>query len=642
MRDGAASARTAPSFWQAGCVCWLALLVFAAVPVSLFAQPPSGRLGQLSLEELATLDVTSVSRRAERLADAPASIFVITAEEIRRSGATTLAEALRLAPHLQVARLDAAQYAISVRGFNSAIANKLLVLIDGRTIYTPLFSGVFWDQQDLMLQDVERIEIISGPGATLWGANAVNGVINVITRPARDTTGAAAFVSGDGAEQMASFRYGATLAGSGTYRVYAKASRLDETESAAQRLRDARNRLQVGGRAEWGGGASSALIQGDAYASESVDRGTVAGFALGRVQLSGFNILGRISREYGDGRHIQGQAYFQRYRRRERVLFQPTVNLADLELQHGSRHGRHQVLVGGGYRRAHDEVADGILVAVRPTSRSLDWGSVFVEDQIALSDALTLSLGLKLERNDYTGWERLPTVRAAWKARPEHLVWGSVARAVRAPARLDRDVRDPFGIVLGGPMFQSEVSRVVEGGYRGQLVPAVTSSVTLFRHDWIRLRSGTAPPVVVENGIRGPVYGIEAWSTWQATPFARVTGGVTAFRKRLALESWSTDPVGVDNPQLANDPSHQWMIRPALTIGRHDIDLSVRHVASLPHPEVPAYRVVDMRYGWHPRLDLELAVRIGNLLDHHHAEFGVAPSRTVFGRRSGIQLTWYP
>ena len=246
---------------------------------------PQVSLADLSLEELGDIEVLSVSRDLERLAEAPSSIYVITNEQIRRAAAANLGEALRLAPTLQVARVNSVGYAITARGFNNLFANKLLVLIDGRTVYTPLFSGVFWDQQDLVLADVDRIEVITGPGATLWGANAVNGVINVITRTAAETQGG--FVSGSGGnfERQATLRYGGSLGDAGHYRAYAKIASFDATQrSSGISALDAWSRQQAGFRADWDLGSDSLTLQADVADGRSQDRGAVAGFTFGRIE----------------------------------------------------------------------------------------------------------------------------------------------------------------------------------------------------------------------------------------------------------------------------------------------------------------------------------------------------------------------
>jgi iron complex outermembrane receptor protein len=605
--------------------------------------PPTRPLTELSLEELANIQVTSVSRHAERLSEAPASVFVITAEDIRRSGATSLAEALRLAPNLQVARIDAGQYAISARGFNGLAANKLLVLVDGRTIYTPLFSGVFWDQQDVLVENVVRIEVISGPGATLWGANAVNGVINVTTRSSRDTHGALVSLGGGNREQGAALRYGWGL-GRGHFRVYGKATRLENTQRAnLTRVRDGRDWLQAGFRADWDKASGEITLQGDVYRVRSEDRGRAGGVEIGRAELSGLNLLGRWTRRLGAGSELRVQAYLDHAQRRERILFQPEADLFDVEVQHGMSLGAHRLKWGAGYRHGRDDVEDGFLVGFRPTSRELDWMNVYAQGDVHLSESVDLTAGVKLERNDYTGWEHLPSARLAWKPSGDHLIWGGVSRAVRAPARFDRDVIRPLGGVFGGPNFVAEVANVFQVGYRARPISVVTGSVTAFLHRWDKLRSATAPPVFFENKIEGPVYGVEAWASWQVVSAWRLSGGLTALRKRLRLEPDSTDLLGTRNPQLANDPGHQWTLRSSLSLWtRHELDATVRHVAELPNPNVPAYTAVDLRYGWRVRPDLELSVKGQNVLDGSHPEFNAAPGRSEFERGVLLRATWSP
>jgi iron complex outermembrane receptor protein len=598
-------------------------------------------LTELSLDELASIRVTSVSRRDEPLEDAPAAIFVITADDIRRSGATSLAEALRLAPSLLTARIDTAQYAITARGFNGLAANKLLVLVDGRTIYTPLFSGVFWDQQDLPLEDVERIEVISGPGASLWGTNAVNGVINVITRPARDTHGARASLAGGNLQQLGSLRYGWGVGERGHARVYAKASRVENTlRSDGSEVLDGRTGLQAGFRGEWGDEAGAWTLQGDAYRVESVDRGVAAGLPIGPAQLSGFNVLARWTRRFAGSSDIRLQAYVDHARREERILFQPEATLFDVELQHGFSKGAHSLVWGAGYRHGRDEVDDGFLVGFRPMRRQLDWISLYLHDDLRLSDQVQVEAGGRLERNEYTGWEYLLDLRLAWKPFAHHLLWAGGARAVRAPARFDRDVIRPLGGVLGGPNFVSEVADVYQLGYRGRVGSVLTGSVTAYLHDWDRLRSATALPVMIENRIEGPVYGVEAWASWQVLDGLRLSGGLTLLRKDLRLEPGSTDPLGPSNPQLSNDPRQQWMLRSSSQLGDHSLDVMVRHVAALPNPSVPAYTAVDARYVWHLHPQLDLSVVGRNLFDRNHPEFNAAPGRSELERGVFVQASW--
>jgi iron complex outermembrane receptor protein len=615
-----------------------ACLVLTGLAVPADAQTP-GVLGELSLEELANLEVTSVSRRPESIADAPASIFVITTEDIRRSGASSLAEALRLAPNLQVARLDAGQYAITARGFNATTSNKLLVLVDGRTVYTPLFSGVFWDQQDVLLEDVERIEVISGPGATLWGANAVNGVINVITRPSRDTQGTLAAVGGGNRQQVAAVRYGTALGDDGHLRLYGKVTSL-EPNQRPDTLRDGRNWLQTGFRADWN---NAFTLQGDTYRVRSEHRRNASGIDVGRIELFGLNLLGRWTRQLSESSEFRLQTYVDHAERRERVLFQPKASLFDVEAQHGLSRGAHRVVWGGGYRYQRDDVDDGFLVGFRPRRRELDWANVYAQDDIRLSEQLAVTAGMRVGRNDYTGVEIQPDVRVAWKASAERLIWGGVSRAVRIPARFDRDVIRPSGGVFGGPNFESEVANVIQVGFRAQTASVLTWSVTAFHHRWDKLRSATAPPVFFENKIEGPVYGAEGWASWQILSAWRLNGGFTTLRKDLRLKPDSTDLQGPRNPALSNDPDEQWMLRSSLTPwSSHDLDLTARHVGELPNPIVPAYTAVDARYAWRVRPDLELSLLGQNLFDRRHGEFGAAAVRFEFHRSVFLQARWLP
>ncbi|HEY0817720.1 MAG TPA: TonB-dependent receptor [Rhizobacter sp.] len=603
-------------------------------------------IADLSLEELSRLEVTSVSRRGEPLSAAPASIYVITADAIRRSGVSSLPEALRLAPNLQVARIDATQYAISARGFNNAIGNKLLVLIDGRTVYTPFFSGVFWDQQDVMLEDVERIEVISGPGATLWGANAVNGVINILTRSSVDTLGNLAVAGGGNRERGLSLRHGGTLGERGTLRTYFKTARLRHTETAAGAgLDDANERHQAGLRADWAMGVDTVTLQGDVYETRAEHRGVLLGTALTPIRSNGANLLGRWTRRLADGAELRVQAYLDHMERDDALLYRPQVELADLELQRSMTRGVHKLVWGGGYRHARDELRPGVFFGFEPGSQSLDWANVFVQDELTLGPDLAVTLGLKFEHNEYTGLETLPTLRAAWQPAAGHLVWGALSRAVRAPARLDRDIRlppQPPYIIAGGPDFVSEVANVLELGYRLQLAADWSGSATAYLSDWKRLRSGQSPPnAQVQNMIDGRTYGLEAWASWQAMPAWRLSGGFTTLHKDLAQRPESLDPVGPAN--LGDDPSFQWSLRSAWTPAEgHEIDVAVRRVGALPQAAVPAYTAIDARYGWRVSRALELSLVAHNLGDPGHPEFNAAPGRAEIERSIGLWLRWSP
>ena len=623
----------------------LCAALLSACNQSGWAQEPAGSVRStedilgLSLEELMHIEVTSVSKQPERLLDAVASIFVITAEDIRRAGASTLPEALRLAPNLQVARSSASGYAVSARGFNNdnGLANKLLVLIDGRTVYSLSLSGVLWDMQDVMLEDIERIEVISGPGATLWGANAVNGVINVITRSAENTQGPLLALGGGNQQMGAGFRYGAAFGSGAHFRVYGKTDELQNTHHAdGSEVQDGWRRGQIGFRGDWAGTNRKVTIQGDAYQGQAEDQP-----ALTAIEVSGENLLARWSQELNNGSNIRVQAYYDHSNRDDRLLFRDEITVTDFEFQHVIPHEAHKVLWGGGYRYASSETRNSLFFGFVPPKRDLAWANIFLQDEIKLNQRLAFTLGLKFEHNDYTGWEYLPSARLAWKPSGNQLVWAAVSRAVRAPARLDRELFfPPNGLFIrGGPDFVSEIANVFEIGYRAQPTDRFTYSMTVFHHDYDKLRSGQLPPAVVENEIEGMVQGAEAWLTYEATRMWRLSGGVTALHKDLRVRPGSPDPVGPS--ALGNDPDQQWLLRSAFNFSdRHEFDMLLRHIGSLPQPAVPAYTAVDARWAWKPSREYELSLNAQNLFDPRHPEFGAAPARSEFGRSVLLKLLW--
>ncbi len=627
---------------QVSVIVFLFIVVVSPPLGAAAAEPDTAVLADLSLEELGNIDVTSVSKKSERLLDAPASIFVITADDIHRSGATSLPEALRLAPNLEVSRVNSSSYAISARGFNNSIGNKLLVLIDGRAVYTPLFSGVFWDTPDVLLQDVERIEVISGPGATLWGTNAVNGVINVITRRAADTQGAMAFVGAGNFEGGFGARYGGKLGTDGSFRIYAKSFDRDDTKREnGTSAGDSWNKGQVGFRADWGGAANGFTLQGDAYTG-SLDQPIEA-----ETDISGANLLARWDRDLFGGGHLQLQGYFDNTVREIGGSISEHLNIADVQLQHSLQQmGRHAIIWGGGYRAAHDRIDNTPALAFLPAERDLDWVNLFVQDEIALiGDKLKLTGGAKVERNSYTGVEFLPSVRLAWKPTLQQLVWSAYSRALRTPSRLDRELFSPASppfVLAGGPDFRSEVADVYELGYKAQPTPQISYSATVFHHIYDHLRSFEATNTgtfFIGNKMEGTETGIEAWGTMQVAPTWRLSAGGFILHQELRLKADSTDPMGIS--AAGNDPDYQWILRSSLDLpGNTTLDVSVRHVAELPDPMVPAYTAVDMRLGWLPRRDIELSLTVQNLFDPEHPEFGAPATRSELARVIYAQVLW--
>jgi len=620
--------------------CALAIGLTAAVaPAIASAVPELKDLEGLSLEELANVVVTSVSRRPERLADVAASAFVITSEDIRRSGATSLPEVLRLAPNLQVARADANQYAITARGFNNTLANKLLVMIDGRTVYSPLFSGVFWEAQHVMLEDVERIEVISGPGATQWGANAVSGVINVITKRAMHTQGTLLTAGGGNREWNGAARHGGTVGNDGHYRVYGMGFQRNNSrlETGAP-LMDGSETGQAGFRVGLGSGASVFTIQGDVY------RQDIEQAPGGSRDLAGTNLLSRWTRAGGDGSQLHLQAYYDRTERTQPGTIREMLDTYDVELHYGFNASRaHRLLVGTGYRHQRDDLENlGPALAFIPASRDLHRGYVFVQDEIALAPTLALTLGLKLENNNYTDWETLPSARLGWRFMPNHLLWSALSRAVRMPSRIDREffvpAAPPF-LLAGGPGFESEIVNVFEVGYRAQPRPALSYSVTLFYNDYDQLRTIEPTPagLVFLNRMEGTAHGVEAWGSYRVSQDWRLMAGGTYLKPDLALEPGSAATGGTAS--AGNDPRHSWQLGSSYNFTpRHELDLRVRRVGSLPSPVVASYTAVDARVGWKLSPAAELSLSFQNLLDPAHPEWGATPARAESERAWFLKL----
>jgi iron complex outermembrane receptor protein len=623
-------------------VLYAALLT---LPVAIPAQAaaPVRNYADLSLEELANVVITSVARRPQQLATAPASVFVISSDDLRRAGVATLPEALRLAPTLHVAAIDSREYAISARGFTSIIANKLLVLIDGRTVYSPLFSGVFWDSQDVVLADVDRIEVISGPGGVAWGTNAVNGVINIITKAAADTQGALAGVLAGDRERGMVARYGFAAAPETHVRLYAKGFERDGTRPVdGSPASDRWARGQFGFRADGSAGRDTWTFQGDAYRGRSDTRPV-----YGAVEVNGGNLLARWSRRIDERIDFDLQGYVDRADRTDRFLLQDRATLIDLEAKLRWLAGDHRWLVGAGARRGDDRSDPGQFFAFVPPARTQQWASLYAQDEIRLSSRTQLTLGARFERNPYTGWESLPNARLAFNLTPHDLLWTSVSRAVRSPARLDREIVfppvPPYALA-GGPAFVSELATTLEAGLRIQPVAALALSATLFQTGYRRLRSAQLDAqgvVTIANGIEGRVRGLEATAQWQAMPGWRLAAGGVWLDKQLHLTAGSNDPNGPS--PLGNDPRHQWSARSIHSMaGRVELEAAVRHVGSLPQPAVPSYTAVDLRLAWQVRRSLELSAIVRNAFDPWHVEFRNDPFTSEIPRSIAIGLRWEP
>jgi len=618
-------------------------------------QVEAEELADLSIEELATIQVMSVSKKPERLLDAPASVFVITADDIRRLGARSLPEALRLAPNLHVAQQSSYAYAISARGMNgssNSAPNKLLVMIDGRSVYAPLFSGVFWDAQDLMLEDVERIEVISGPGGTLWGVNAVNGVINITTRPAGATAGGLAVLGAASDGLDAAFRQGGSQ-GDVDWRVYGKALRRWGSETAdGTRVNDAWRQAQFGFRADWARGEDRFSVNGNAYRGEpeQPEPGAISvsgtSLQLGEIDTVGANLSGRWERALASGGQLSVQAYLDHTRRAVPPTYTESLQIADVQFQHTlPSWGKHSLVWGANLRHSWDEVDNSEVIAFLPAREEQTWASLFAQDEIALRPDLSLTLGARVERNDYTGNEFLPTARLSWRLAPRHALWTAVSRTVRAPTRLDADAwipgRPPY-LLRGGPRVRSEVARVVEVGYRGQPLAGLSFSSTVFHNEYDHLRTQEIDPsytyLTFDSLMEGRSTGIEMWGSYQLTPVWRLSAGFTALHERLRLKPGSNDAAGPGT--AGKDPEHTLQLRSHYAFDdRRELEVGLRKVAALENPAVPGYWALDARFGWRVAPGVELSV-VGENLNGSHAEYGPVATRAEVDRKVGVKLVW--
>ncbi|MDB6059653.1 MAG: TonB-dependent receptor, partial [Verrucomicrobiales bacterium] len=607
----------------------------------------ASQLKAFSLEQLMGMDVTSVSRRPEPLADAPASIQVITHDDIHRSGATTIPEALRLADNLQVAQVDSREWAISARGFNGSIANKLLVMIDGRTVYTPLFSGVFWDVQNYLLDDIDRIEVVSGPGGTLWGPNAVNGVINIITRRAQDTQGL--LLEGAGGTELrdlAGIRYGGKLSSNVFYRVYGEFFNRDGTVNSKGADREDEWLFGQGGfRLDWDQSIQNTVtVSGDFYDARFHQ------LNLPDASAAGGNLLSRWTHLISEDSSTQVQFYYDRTHRISPTLFAEDLDTYDLDFQHRFALGeRHNFVWGAAYRFTHDRVQNSPMLRFLPPDMDRNLVSFFVQDEITLLTNLVFMAGTKVDHNDYTGWEVQPSGRLSWHPAPEHLLWGAVSRAVREPSRIDQQAFvfttnvPPTEILAGGPGFQSEAVIAYELGYRAQLFAKSSVSLSTFYNQYTRLRSISATvPAFVQNNVQGDTRGLELTLSQQITESWRMHAGYTFLDEDIHVAAGQTD-LNQGRAETA-DPRHQFSISSSINLPANlDLDARLRFVDRLNvgFGSTPSYGELDVRLAWHASQRLEVSLVGQNLLHDHHPEFGpAAPTRAEIERSCFAKLTY--
>jgi len=613
---------------------WAALLVATGGCLGAAAAQadPVTDLSKLSLEELAEVQVTSVSKRPEPIGEAPSSVFVISQEDIARSGAMSLPEVLRLAPNLQVAQVSASRYVITARGANGVtaaqnFANKLLVLIDGRTVYSPLFSGVYWDMQDVFLPDVERIEVISGPGATLWGANAVNGVINIITRASADTQGGAVQAALGVKEGRAAVRFGGRLSDALTYRIYGGTYLHDDTRLATGAwAHDHWSRPQGGFRLDWTASERDAVtLQGDGYSGSESQSGADP------EDIKGANLSARWTRTTNGGGSLQVQAYYDRTERSAEVDGSGFwVDTYDLDLQRSTTLGeRQQIVFGGGFRSIRYKIFGTPTLFWVPASRTLQLGNAFIQDAVTLTPSLKLVLGAKVEADPYLQPELLPSARLSWTPSERLNLWGAVSRAIRSPTPFDRDVVEKLAaaappFLIGDSGFQAETLTSYELGAKIYPSRSLALTVTGYYHHYDQLRSiEFAPagflPLQWGNGMRGRIYGFEAWSQYQPTSWWRLSASLTHLQEKFWFKPGASGLLGPS--QAANDPKYQATLASSMSFAPMTLDAWVRHVSALLDPHLPAYTELNARVGWRLTEQLTVAIDGRNLLHDQHLEY---------------------
>ena len=608
-----------------------------------------GELKSLTLEELANLEVSIASKRPERFMDSAAAVYVLTAEDIRRSGYTTVPELMRLVPGMDVARIDTAEWAISSRGFNSRFANKLLVMVDGRSVYNSLFSGVYWEALDLVLADIERIEVIRGPGASIWGASAVNGVINIITRNAGDTQGGLLQGYAGSRQGGGMLRQGVAMGESGYLRLYAKHDEQGlQGEMPHGEDRDHFYGTHVGFRGDWEvTGDDDLMVQGEWFRANPQD-----------PSMDGGNLMFTWHNAGAGGGVNSFQAYYSRFTMDttgDLGRLEETEDTIDLEYRHQfAPMGRHELIAGIDYRWRRSDITGGALVSAEPPRRSLNRYSAFFQDEITLlQERLFLTLGTKLEHNDYTGFEAQPTLRASWRPGSDMVFWGAVSRAVRTPSRSEHDLaaeaealppsQESLGLpvnfrTLAAKTMESEILIAYEAGYRWRPAATLGLDLSLFYNDYEELRTmelgepelATSPyprwivPVAAENRMDGHTHGLEMVADWRPREAWRLQAWYSYLDMALRQHGDSTD-VDARRPE-GESPRHQFGLRAGVDLPRDlELDLFLRYVSELPDFEVDGYTELDARLGWRFGRNLSLALAGHNLLQASHAEFGREP-----------------
>ena len=652
----------------------------------------AANLANLSLEDLLNMEITTLSRKAEDFADAPAAIFVISQNDIARSGARTIPDILRMVPGMQVAQIDNSKWAVTARGANGLSANKLLVLMDGRSVYTPMTAGVVWESQDTNISDIERIEVIRGPGATMWGSNAVNGVVNIITKHSADTQGGSVnVITNDRAGSEALLRFGGQSENA-SYRFFAKAMDLPgNTDPSGIEAGDFWESVRIGTRVDWQTrNGHDMSFMGEIYDSDvgrtGVDQLLVPPYRLiannHEDSSGGFGQL-RWGHEYSDDAGVQVLAQFVREELGDEFFFE-TRNTFEVDLQHHFSIGeKHNLIWGASWRHSNDDVDGSFQSRLMPTSRTQRIVSAFIQDEFQVSEKLRVILGSKFENNTYSNRdvEIEPSIRFSYRTSDQSSVWGAISRSVRMPSRIELDSVvigavvppgfPPLNLPLptaigffGNPEFKSEKVNSYELGYRFAGENLIFDA-SLFFNDSTDIRGiqlgapMCAPdgdvlavnplciltaehivlPFIFQNDNTGESHGIELWASTEVSDWWYLQGAYTYF------DSIVTISPGLTQGNFSEDsPQHQVSLRSSMDLPSDiSLDLWVRYFDALELKQIDAYTAMDIRLSWQPSESIELAVAGRNLIAGQHLEFtseapDVAP--TLIDPQAYIEFRW--
>ena len=648
-------------------------------PATSSAQTPApANLAQVSLEDLMNIEVTSVSRKEQKLSETGAAIFVITQDDIHRSGAANIPDVLRMAPGVNVAQVDANAWAISIRGFNSRYSNKILVLIDGRSIYSPIYSGVLWDQIHVPLEDIDRIEIIRGPGGTVWGANAVNGVISIITMSSKATQGGLVVAEAGSQESGGLAQYGGAAGSVGTWRGFGSYSNTNSSISPAGGAgADGWHDFHGGFRADLALSPSDNLmVQGDAYENAEgqtltmvlSDHLPVVATFNDPITVNSNDLQARWTHTMSNGSETSLNVYYNHVNRYDQGSID-NLNSFDIDFEHHlTVNSRNDLVWGLGYRVADERISNGYSVTWVPPQQTDSLYSGFVQDEIRLANSLRFMIGTKLEHNAITGFEYEPSAQLVWTPNDRQTIWLSASQAIRQPSRQDVGIQfdesivplggSNFGVVeiLTNKNFRAEQLRDYEAGYRSQITKGLSLDVALFRSYYRNLETSDpeepffanspSPPHEVfpldfGNGGHARTYGGEVFAIWNVTSRWRLSPGYSVVHMKVIQDPTNPGSRAVATP--GDTPKHEIQFRSTYGL-RSNLhwDSSLYFVGQLTNPQVPAYTRLDTQLRWTIQESIELSLTGQNLLTARHTEFvdTVAVDYTQVRRSVLARITW--